>query len=35
VGDLKDLYEESIGFAERALPEGGDGVMVGMTAPAM
>jgi hypothetical protein len=30
VGDLKDMYEESIDLAEKAFPEGGDGVIVGM-----
>ena len=32
VGDLKDLYEESIDLAEKTFPEGGNGVMVGMAA---
>jgi hypothetical protein len=32
VGNLKDLYEESIDLAEKAFPEGGNGVMVGMVA---
>jgi len=32
VGDLKDLYEESIDLTKKAFPEGGNGVMVGMAA---